>query len=99
MTTILYLLTLSLAKTSTLLLLARLTSVQFHMLLVRSLGAVVLLWTLASVFAVAFQCGLPRPWDYLGGKCFNSVSKATAQPVKRITNHHPDHFLGRHRRH
>jgi hypothetical protein len=68
------------------------------MLLVRSLGAVVLLWTLASVFAVAFQCGVPRPWDYLAGTCFNPVGKPATQPVKLVTNNNSDPFLGHHRR-
>jgi hypothetical protein len=97
-TTILYLLTLSLAKISTLLLIARLTSVKPHMLLIRVVGAVVVLWTVASVFAVAFQCGVHRPWDYLEGKCFNRVSKPTAQPAQLITNNNLVHFLGHHRR-
>jgi hypothetical protein len=72
--TILYLLTLSLNKTSTLLLIARLVGVKLHLVFIRVVSAVVLLWTVGSVFAVAFQCGVPRPWESLGGKCFNRVS-------------------------
>jgi hypothetical protein len=37
-------------------------------------GIFVLAWTLISVIAVAFQCGLPRPWELLTLHCYNSVS-------------------------
>jgi hypothetical protein len=39
-------------------------------------GIFVLAWTLISVIAVAFQCGLPRPWEILTLHCYNSVSGA-----------------------
>lgn len=29
----------------------------------------VLAWTIASVFALAFQCDLPQPWNSKGNKC------------------------------
>jgi hypothetical protein len=41
---------------------------------VTSFGVVVLAWTVASVIAIAFQCGLPRPWGISGSRCFNLVS-------------------------
>ena len=37
-------------------------------------GIFVLAWTLISIVAVAFQCGLPRPWEVLTLHCYNSVS-------------------------
>ena len=74
MSTILYLLTLSFAKASTLLLIARLVGIKLHSLFIRGVGALVLLWTVVSIFAVAFQCGVPHPWDYFEGKCFNPVN-------------------------
>jgi len=37
-------------------------------------GIFVLAWTLISVIAVAFQCGLPRPWEVFTLHCYNSVS-------------------------
>jgi len=76
--TILYLLTLSLAKASTLITIARLIGHKNSLGKVRVTGAVVLLWSIASIFAVAFQCRLPRPWDYLGGRCFDPVSQVFA---------------------
>lgn len=42
-------------------------------LVVYVLGAVTSAWTIASVFAIAFQCGLPQPWAYASGKCFSPV--------------------------
>jgi hypothetical protein len=76
--TILYLLTLSLAKASTLITIARLAGHKISLAKVRVTGAVVLLWSVASIFAVAFQCDLPLPWDYLGGRCFDPVSHVFA---------------------
>lgn len=43
-------------------------------------GIFVLAWTLASLAAVAFQCGLPKPWEVLTLHCYNSVS-ADKYPV------------------
>ena len=78
MTTILYLFTLALTKCSILLLIARLVGIKLHQHLIRGVGALVALWSVAAVFAVAFQCGVPRPWAYISdsGKCFNAVSPA-----------------------
>ena len=28
-------------------------------------------WTIFSVLALAFQCGLPRPWEYTPQRCSN----------------------------
>ena len=36
-------------------------------------SAVVSVWTAASLVAIAFQCQLPRPWQIVGPRCFNSV--------------------------
>ena len=37
------------------------------------IGLVVLLWFITAIFTTAFQCHLPRPWDYSGGRCFQLV--------------------------
>ena len=71
--TILYLLTLSFAKASTLVLIFRLVREKAMRLMVYVLGAVTSAWIIASVFAISFQCGLPQPWAYLSGKCFSPV--------------------------
>ena len=42
--------------------------------IVQGLAVLVMLWTLASLSGVAFQCSLPRPWEVLTLRCFNKVS-------------------------
>jgi hypothetical protein len=45
-----------------------------HPLLSRSCQAVLTvtgLWGLSTIFALAFQCKLPRPWDESLGRCFD----------------------------
>ena len=36
--------------------------------------AVIGLWGVSSIVASFFQCSLPKPWDYIDGRCFNRVS-------------------------
>ncbi|KAF2192970.1 hypothetical protein K469DRAFT_652714 [Zopfia rhizophila CBS 207.26] len=40
--------------------------------IVKGFGVFILLWTFASLIAVAFQCGLPRPWEMLTLHCYNT---------------------------
>ncbi|KAJ5690309.1 hypothetical protein N7462_004701 [Penicillium macrosclerotiorum] len=35
------------------------------------LGIFIILWTITGIFSAAFQCQIPRSWDYMHGKCFN----------------------------
>lgn len=70
---ILYIITLAFVKASTLLLIARLAVARAHQLMIRVLSVVVALWMVASVVALAFECQLPDPWNYSGGKCFDVV--------------------------
>jgi hypothetical protein len=39
-----------------------------------ALLAVVALWALSGIFALAFQCDLPRPWDFSTGRCINQYA-------------------------
>lgn len=41
-----------------------------------------MLWSITSIFALAFQCDLPRPWLQGTGRCVNLVS---FPPVIRAT--------------
>jgi hypothetical protein len=41
---------------------------------VLAIGIFILTWTLASLAVVAFQCGLPKPWEILTLHCYNIVS-------------------------
>lgn len=47
---------------------------RMHRRLVLGLGAFIVIWSAASLLAVAFQCQLPRPWELMTLRCFNTVS-------------------------
>lgn len=38
-----------------------------------AIGVFIFAWTLASLAAVAFQCGLPKPWEVFTLHCYNIV--------------------------
>lgn len=38
--------------------------------------ALLAVWGLTSEFATAFQCQLPRTWDFVNQKCFNRVEES-----------------------
>jgi hypothetical protein len=40
---------------------------------VHSTTLLLTVWAFTSIFASAFQCSLPRPWQYLGNTCFDRV--------------------------
>ncbi len=71
--TLLYILTIALAKASTLLLISRLATAKLHLRTVQALSGVVISWTIAAIFGSAFQCEMPRPWHFLSTSCFNIV--------------------------
>ncbi|KAJ4144376.1 hypothetical protein LMH87_003260 [Akanthomyces muscarius] len=69
--TIMYILALCPAKASMSLLISRVSrqAADKHLLATRVVTAVILVWGVASVFIVAFQCGSTRPWDLTAGHC------------------------------
>ncbi|PYH89695.1 hypothetical protein BO71DRAFT_444393 [Aspergillus ellipticus CBS 707.79] len=32
---------------------------------------ITVIWAISAELAVAFQCNLPQPWDWIGGRCFD----------------------------
>ncbi|KAF2140463.1 uncharacterized protein K452DRAFT_288545 [Aplosporella prunicola CBS 121167] len=78
--TILYLLTLCLAKLSVIVFLARLAAAKTHLAATWALGALTLAWALASVLGFAFRCAMPAPWTFDESCCFDSIAfwKASA---------------------
>jgi hypothetical protein len=44
--------------------------------LVLGVGAFILTWSATSLLAIAFQCQLPRPWELMTLRCFNTVGHA-----------------------
>jgi hypothetical protein len=45
---------------------------------------VISLWALGSIVASLFECSLPKPWDYIHGKCFNRVSCTTPSSAQSL---------------
>lgn len=48
---------------------------------VLGIGIFILVWTSASLIAIAFQCKLPSPWAKMTLNCYNSVSCSTFLPI------------------
>ncbi len=71
----LYISAICLAKLSLLVLFYNIVvSHRLHRRTVVCFGVFILIWTLGSLLALAFQCKLPRPWMTPGPQCFNQVS-------------------------
>ncbi|KAI9793076.1 MAG: hypothetical protein M1816_000974 [Peltula sp. TS41687] len=71
--TLFFLSTLFFAKMSMLVFIRHLTRAKTQLAAtIRVIAVVVLLWFVSAIFAAAFQCGLPRPWDSRAGRCFDS---------------------------
>ena len=71
--TILFILALGLSKCSVASLLIRLTPDKSHKRLFHAVLALMGVWTVGSVFAMALQCNLARPWVLVGEQCSGSV--------------------------
>jgi hypothetical protein len=59
-----------LAKISTLMLIIAIQPPRFIILICKGTGVVTIVWGVAMMFAIAFQCSLPAPWNY-EGQCGN----------------------------
>jgi hypothetical protein len=71
----LYISSLCFSKLSLLVLFYTVVAIQrTHRLLVSAFGAFIVIWSIASIVVVAFQCKLPRPWEIMTLQCFNTVS-------------------------
>jgi hypothetical protein len=63
--------TLAFAKASVILLIVAVNPQRNILLACYVLLGVVALWAVMGIFTLAFQCKLPRPWDYDSGRCIN----------------------------
>ncbi|PQE06245.1 hypothetical protein CJF30_00005174 [Rutstroemia sp. NJR-2017a BBW] len=70
----LYIITLAAAKLSIVLLLRNISPDVTHTRINTILGSLISSWCIGSVFALAFQCNLPRPWNSIDGVCHDRVS-------------------------
>lgn len=68
-----FILGLGLSKALVIYFLSRLTSIDTHKKVVMRASAFTAVWTVASVFAVALQCDLSRPWLIVGEQCDGAV--------------------------
>ncbi|GCB25368.1 hypothetical protein AAWM_08253 [Aspergillus awamori] len=83
---ILYVLALSLAKISVLLLLNKLSVNRWHKKISFWTSVLVGIWTVPVFFTLAFQCGVPEPWDASNGHCINIFAFwAGISPIDIIT--------------
>jgi hypothetical protein len=77
---LLYLISICLAKLCTLILIAFVLQNRSHLIGVWTIMVLVSLWGISVFFGDAFQCSEPRPYDTLDGKCINNV-------CHRLTHH------------
>jgi len=70
---ILYVLVLACAKFSVTQIIEAIQSQKNVLLATRAIAAVIALWTITSVFGLAFQCHLPGPWLIQPNRCVSLV--------------------------
>ena len=79
---ILYLLSLCFAKITLLSVFIYLARNRTRKILVQTTMCFTVLWALASILTLAFQCDLPQTWATLSGKCIDMVGKETLKTGK-----------------
>ncbi|KAH7341189.1 hypothetical protein BKA66DRAFT_577182 [Pyrenochaeta sp. MPI-SDFR-AT-0127] len=72
--TILFILSMCLSKLVIVAFIRTLTPKAVHLRINMVLGGITVLWTVASVFSIAFACQMPHPWNKLSGTCFNRLN-------------------------
>jgi len=83
---ILFVITICLSKISLLLFTIRLTPNTTTIRVGKILMGVILLWGVATVFALAFQCSLPQPWNVTSGVCHNQGVLVSVSIIDIITD-------------
>lgn len=76
MALILYLLAIAASKGSALFFIQRLVASKLHRLVLRALGVLLVVWTVASVLTTSLRCGLPHPWERPEGECLDMVRES-----------------------
>jgi hypothetical protein len=71
--TILFVLALSISKCSMLLFLHQVADNTLQRVGVLAIGVVVLMWSLAVMTGIVFECEMPQPWEIWNGKCIPMV--------------------------
>ncbi|KAI8946018.1 hypothetical protein F4801DRAFT_593688 [Xylaria longipes] len=81
---ILGILTLGVAKISLLVSLRMITPINWHRVVIHTVGIFTIAWVLTAVFSTAFQCPSPRQWDILGERCIDLRSVRTYIAIGNI---------------
>jgi hypothetical protein len=90
--TLLFVLALSISKCSVLLFLHQAANNMLQRLCVMIVSVLVLIWTLAIMTGIVFECEMPRPWEIWTGKCIPMVRWILpVNPVGRLI--YPGAFL------
>lgn len=76
---LLYILSLMFSKLSLVGFIRSLTPSSKDKWLARGVEGIVYAWALTAFFGTAFQCSVPRTWDFWNGQCFNVVCAAAHQ--------------------
>ncbi|OQE31041.1 hypothetical protein PENFLA_c002G04304 [Penicillium flavigenum] len=71
---VLYLLSLTFSKLSLVVFIRSLTPSAKDKWLAHGVETIVYAWALITIFGTAFQCSLPRTWDFQSGHCFNLLT-------------------------
>ncbi|KAI2707941.1 hypothetical protein CBS147333_4523 [Penicillium roqueforti] len=71
---LLYLLSLMFSKLSLVVFIRSLTPSAKDKWLARGVEAIVYVWAVVAIFGTAFQCSLPRAWDFQNGQCINLLT-------------------------
>ena len=83
---LLYITSLALARVSVLIFVMRLSPQRLYRLISISLIVAIALWSSFSVLALAFQCSVPKPWDYTGNRCLDRVSLVNCERRPQLTH-------------
>ncbi len=76
---LLLIISLGISKISILILLLQISPVTLHRTLAAILGGFIVIWSIPSLLASAFQCDLPSAWMIVEGRCFDQVCHSTFQ--------------------
>lgn len=79
---LLYILSLVFSKLSLAVFIGSLTPSSKDKWLARVAEAIVYVWAIVAIFGTAFQCSVPRTWDFWNGQCFNVVSGVSFHPYR-----------------
>ena len=76
---LLLIISLGVSKISILILLLQISPVALHRRLAAMLGGFIVIWSIASLLASAFQCDLPSAWMVVEGRCIDQVLYSTSR--------------------